>query len=259
LDGYEALTLLRDAAARGLGFEVAILDLLMPGMDGLELARAIRSDPALAMTRLVLLTSVGIRGQAKQAKEAGISAYLTKPVHRAQLYECLATVINLPSSSVANGPQDEPSNRHHEVLLTQHVLKEAAVARKIRILVAEDNVVNQKVAVCQLEKLGYRVDVAANGAEAIEAVGRVDYALVLMDCQMPELDGLEATAVIRKEERAQNRRRIPIIALTANAMTGDHQKCLDAEMDDFLSKPVKKEDLTAMLQKWIILKPAPKG
>jgi CheY-like chemotaxis protein len=180
-------------------------------------------------------------------------------VHRAQLYECLATVINLPSSSVANGPQDEPSNRHHEVLLTQHVLKEAAVARKIRILVAEDNVVNQKVAVCQLEKLGYRVDVAANGAEAIEAVGRVDYALVLMDCQMPELDGLEATAVIRKEERAQNRRRIPIIALTANAMTGDHQKCLDAEMDDFLSKPVKKEDLTAMLQKWIILKPAPKG
>ncbi len=130
------------------------------------------------------------------------------------------------------------------------------MARRARILVAEDNTVNQKVAACQLEKLGYRTDVVANGLEAVEAVARIDYALVLMDCQMPELDGFEAAAVIRKEERTQNRRRVPIIAITASAMKEDQQKCLDAEMDDYLSKPVRKEDLAGMLQKWVPTQPA---
>ena len=249
-DGHQALTLLRQAAAGGEPFDVAILDLLMPEMDGFELARAISADPDLAATRLILLTSVGMRGQAGLAKEAGIAAYLTKPVHRAHLYDCLSRMIEMPAKPAPGSADGDIRQRSHDVLLTRHVLKELEVAEKIRILVAEDNIVNQKVAVCQLEKLGYRADVVANGLEAVEAVSRINYALILMDCQMPEMDGFEATAAIRKEERDQKRPRVPIVALTAKAMQEDQQKCLDADMDDYLSKPIKKENLMMTINKW---------
>jgi signal transduction histidine kinase/ActR/RegA family two-component response regulator len=147
-----------------------------------------------------------------------------------------------PSGETAEAPASEP-------VVTCHTPKITAV--RPRILVAEDNVINQKVAVYQLEKLGYRADVVANGIEAIEALSRIPYAMVLMDCQMPELNGMDATALIRKSERERQALRIPIIAMTANAMPGDHQTCLDADMDDFLSKPVQKKDLSVMLAKWI--------
>ena len=254
-DGYQALALLRDAATRGEPFDLAILDLQMPRMDGLELGHAITADPALAATRLVLLTSMGLRGQAEKAKQAGIAAYLTKPVHRSHLYDCLSMIVDLPAKSAADLLEVGAASRPNDVLVTRHVLKEAAVAARARILVAEDNIVNQKVAVCQLEKLGYRADVVANGLEAVDAVSRISYALVLMDCQMPEMDGLEATAMIRKREGEQAGRRLPIVAMTANAMQGDREKCLEAGMDDYLAKPVKQADLGTTLARWIPASP----
>jgi two-component system cell cycle sensor histidine kinase/response regulator CckA len=250
-DGYQALALLKDAATRGEPFDLAILDLQMPRMDGLELGHAITADPVLTATRMVLLTSIGLRGQAEKAKQAGISAYLTKPVHRSQLYDCLSMIVDLPAKSVTDPLEVGAAGRPHDVLVTRHVLKEVAAAARARILVAEDNIVNQKVAVCQLEKLGYRADIVANGLEAVEAVARVSYALVLMDCQMPEMDGVEATAMIRTREGERASQRLPIIAMTANAMPGDREKCLEAGMDDYLSKPVKLEHLEAMLARWI--------
>ncbi|MGH7219923.1 MAG: response regulator, partial [Nitrospiraceae bacterium] len=250
-DGHQALALLKDAVTRGEPFDLAILDLRMPRMDGLELGHAITADPVLAATRLVLLTSIGLRGQAEKAKQAGIAAYLTKPVHRSQLYDCLSLIVDLPAKSAADPLVVGAASRPNDLLVTRHVLKEVAAAARPRILVAEDNIVNQKVAVCQLEKLGYRADVVANGLEAVEAVSRIRYAVVLMDCQMPEMDGLEATAMIRKCEREQASRRLPIIAMTANAMQGDREKCLDADMDDYLAKPVKQGDLGATIARWI--------
>ncbi len=250
-DGYQALALLKDAVTRGEPFDLAILDLQMPRMDGLELGHAIKADPVLAATRLVLLTSIGLRGQAEKAKQAGIAAYLTKPVHRSQLYDCLSMIVDMPAESAADAVDDESASRSNALLVTRHTLKEAAAATRAHILVAEDNIVNQKVVACQLKKLGYRADVVANGLEAVEAVSRISYALVLMDCQMPEMDGLEATAMIRKREGEQASRRLPIIAMTANAMQGDREKCLHAGMDDYLAKPVKLEHLDATLARWI--------
>ncbi len=250
-DGLAALALMRAAAAGGTPFDVAILDLQMPHMDGLEVARAITSDPALRTCRMILLTSIGVQGQAEQAKEAGIAAYLTKPVHRANLYDCLRRLLGKPadcSESTVQGRTLEPSQ---DVLLTRHVLSEVARATRSRILVAEDNIVNQRVAVGQLEKLGYRVEVVTNGREAIEAVSRVEYALVFMDCLMPDMDGFEATALIRENERKRGGLRRPIIAMTANAMPEDQHRCLAAGMDDYLSKPVKQPDLIRVLDRWI--------
>ena len=254
-DGYEALALMRDAAARSEPFGVAIIDCQMPRMDGFELGQAIRADPLLAPTRLVLLTSIGLRGQSEKAKRAGINANLPKPVHRSHLYECLSRIVERPAISADAMDSDFTSPK--EGVVTRHGIKEATGASSARILMAEDNSVNQKVAVCMLEKLGYRVDVVANGLEAVEAIARIRYALVLMDCQMPELDGWEATARIRKREKEHGSERLPIIAVTANAMSGDREKCLNAGMDDYLAKPVKLDQLKALLVRWIPVRSTP--
>jgi CheY-like chemotaxis protein len=247
--GVEALELLRAAAERNEPFKLAVLDLMMPGMNGFELARRIKADPAIAGVELVILTSFGERGDSTTAQEIGIAAYLTKPVRQAHLFNCLTKVVGASASQVvAEEVLSAPS--------PQSVAKEplAQVMSSKRLLLAEDNIVNQKVALRQLQKLGYRADAVANGREAVEALGRIPYDLVLMDCQMPEMDGYEATAAIRRREGTT--RHTWIVAMTANALEGDRAKCLAAGMDDYVSKPVKVEDLSAVLTS-LLVEPEP--
>jgi two-component system sensor histidine kinase/response regulator len=242
--GARGLALLREAANLGSSYDLAILDMKMPEMDGLSVARAIRKDPALSSVKLVLLTSFGQRGHGAEASRIGVAAYLTKPVDDADLYDCLVEVLG------------EAAAHHKPHLVTRHSLREARPTISARVLVAEDNEVNQKVAVRILEKLGYRVELADNGREALAACARARYDAVLMDGQMPELDGYEATRRIR--EREGSGRRTPIIAMTASAMKGDREKCLEAGMDDYISKPVTPEQVEAVLRRWIVT-PAPAG
>ncbi len=249
-DGYQALECLRSAASRQGLFDLAILDMQMPTIDGLELARQIKSDPQIGATRLVLLTSVGQRGDAKKAHNVGIDAYLTKPIRESMLYECLSMVLGSASEVVAPALQTVPT------MITRHSLSEVQARSKPLILVVEDNPINQKVAANMIEKLGYRVNVAANGREAVDSLARIPYALVFMDCQMPEMDGFEATREIRSREESlrqagNNPLHLPIIAMTANAMQEDRDRCQAVGMDDFLSKPVTKKALEAVLTRWL--------
>ncbi|MGH9875731.1 MAG: response regulator, partial [Pyrinomonadaceae bacterium] len=240
--GIKALELLRAAAAQGLHYDLGVLDLMMPGMDGFELARSIKGDPKLAAMHLVLLTSFGQRGDSTTARQVGVAAYLTKPVRQSQLFNCLASVVNQPMVLVDQGETCGCTPG----LVTRHVLEERVTMSDKLILLAEDNIVNQKVAVRQLLKLGYRADAVANGREVLEALTRIRYDLVLMDCQMPEMDGYEATSEIRRREGASTH--TPIVAMTANALRGDRDKCIAAGMDDYVSKPVKPEELQKVLE-----------
>jgi PAS domain S-box-containing protein len=242
--GAEALAGMARAAAAGDPFRVAILDYQMPEMDGLELAEVIRENKDLRESRLVLLTSSARPGDARAARDAGIDAYLTKPVRISDLYECLATLLTPGSADTAD-------------LITRHTLAEASAASRGRLLVVDDNPVNQRVALRMLQKMGHRVDVANNGLEALQAISVADYDAVLMDCQMPEMDGFEATAELRRREGTQ--RHTPVIAVTAGAMMGDEEKCLAAGMDAYVSKPVKAETLGAMVERWTKGKQAPRA
>ncbi|MCX8157936.1 MAG: PAS domain-containing protein [Verrucomicrobiae bacterium] len=236
-DGVEAISTLRAAANKGQPFDIALLDMQMPGMDGLTLARLIKSDPMLSGTRLVMLTSLGHRLTPETLSQAGISAYLVKPVKQSRLYDCLVRVL------AGGGARPQ-----HTVALPR--VESHAGLPRLRVLVAEDNIVNQRVTVRQLQKMGQVADAVANGVEAVKALRAVPYDVVLMDCQMPEMDGYEATRIIRQEEGARpERRRAYIIALTANALQGDREKCLAAGMDDYISKPVQVQALQAALQR----------
>jgi len=238
--GIEGLTLLHQAHADGRPFDMVILDMHMPNMDGLEVARLIKKDPTLRTTRLVMLTSVGIRGDAKLAREAGIRIYLTKPVRVIDLYNSLVALI-------------QQSGEAEEGLITQYSLKKESLSFQGKVLVAEDNLVNQQVAKGILRKLGCTVDLVVNGVEAVARAERGNYDAIFMDCQMPRMDGYEATREIRRQESAAGsaNRRTPIIALTANALSGDREKCLAAGMDDYLSKPFGQERMGKMLQQWL--------
>ena len=251
--GREALALLRAAAQAGEPFDLALLDMMMPEMDGLELARAVRGDAATSATRLVMLTSLSQRADCDSLRRAGLDACLTKPIKQSQLFDCLATVMARPQKTGHHAETgDQPMNTTATRGRTATNVP-AATHDRVRILLAEDNPVNQKVALRQLAKLGYSADAVANGRAALDALSLTPYDLVLMDCQMPEMDGYEATAELRRREAAAGagaRPRVAVIAMTAHAMEGDREKCLAAGMDDYVSKPVAAEALAAALERW---------
>ena len=243
--GHEALAQLRSAAAAGKPYNVALLDMQMPEMDGLTLARTIKADPAIASTRLIVLTSLGHVMSSAELKAIGIDAYLIKPVKQSRLFDCL---IDAVGQAQAESIFAKPAS-------ASTVPIAPGTSAKIKILLAEDNAVNQKVALAQFRKLGYTVDAVANGLEVVEALEDIPYDIVFMDCQMPEMDGYEATQAIRKREEisasaGRLKSRVHIIAMTANAMAGDREKCLAAGMDDYVSKPVREADLRNALARW---------
>jgi two-component system, sensor histidine kinase and response regulator len=234
--GAKALEILRNAHRAGDPFHVVLLDMQMPGMDGEQTARAIKSDPAVKDVKILILTSMGQRGDAARLEALGCSGYLLKPVKQQLLFDAIVAVLG----------QKEERNAS---LVTRHTVAEH---RKLglRVLLAEDNPINQKLAVVLLQKAGYSVDAVENGKEALEKVQSNSYSAVLMDVQMPEVDGLEATHQIREWEK-ETGRHIPIIAMTAHAMQGDRERCLEAGMDDYVTKPLEPKVLFSALDRWI--------
>jgi len=231
--GRDALQEMRDAVRSDIAFDVAIVDMMMPGMDGRGVAAEIRADERLRNMVVILLTSAGH----SEVPVPGVDAELLKPVRPSQLFDVLHTLLSERSARSLRSPAEvelgppDPSRQW------------------TRVLVVEDNAANLKVAVRMLERLGYRAEVASNGAEAVTMLEHMQYDAVLMDCQMPEMDGYEATRLIRKNERAG--RHVPIIAMTAAAMSGDRERCLAAGMDDYISKPVKLHVVAAVLERWV--------
>jgi CheY-like chemotaxis protein len=230
-DAPSGLEQLREAAKRGVPYEVVLLDMQMPGMDGLEMARRIKADPAISKAKIIMLTSMGRRMDDAGLRETGIEACLIKPVKQSRLFNCLITAL---SGAAATRIQPQPA-----------VMPPVSENSNVRILVAEDNAINRKVALGQLAELGYRADVVANGREAVEALSRLPYDIIFMDCHMPEMDGYEASRRIRELNLSAH-----IVALTANAMNGDREECLAAGMNDYVAKPVRITSLQAALERW---------
>ncbi|HEY3284794.1 MAG TPA: response regulator [Armatimonadota bacterium] len=239
--GRAALERLGAIAKGAPGFDVVLLDFQMPEMDGLELAERIKRDPNLADLPLVMLTSFGQRGHAEAARQAGIAAYFTKPVRQSQL---LATLLSVMPSAASPPPRRARPTEAAPVAQPA----EAPAEGRGHLLIVEDNLVNQKVAQRQVERMGFTADVAGNGLEALSALEHLAYAAILMDCQMPEMDGFAATAEIRSRDWSACR--TPIIAMTANALNGERERCLDAGMDDYISKPVDRDELATTLARW---------
>jgi len=240
--GREALTQLGQAAREGSPYDIALVDMRMPGMDGLTLARAIKTDPDIREARIILLTSIGERPREEDLKAAGIDAALSKPLKQVRLLDCL---INVAGTLAFQLPLVRPTDTIFE-----------PDSQQARVLLAEDNVVNQKLAIAQLSKLGYPVDVVSNGREVLEALEKKPYDIILMDGRMPELSGCETTLEIRRREQTNSyshlghRRPIYIIALTASALQGDREKYLSTGINDYLSKPVQLKELNAALHRW---------
>ncbi|MBN2231851.1 MAG: response regulator, partial [Deltaproteobacteria bacterium] len=243
-DGPAALDHLRRAAAAGNPFPVAVIDQQMPDMDGEELGRTIRADSHLE-TRLVLLTSLGTRGDARRFAAAGFDAYLTKPARPRELRAVLSQTLD---------NHREGTTVTAEPLITRHSIRELAGSftdRELHVLVVEDNITNQQVARGILAKLGIDSDAVANGEEAVNALETIPYDLVLMDVQMPVMDGIQATRIIREPASAVRDHQIPIIAMTARAMHGDREQCLAAGMNDYVAKPVSSRELAEVLERWL--------
>jgi two-component system sensor histidine kinase/response regulator len=212
-------------------------------MDGLMLGEAIKADPAIAAVRLVMLTSLGNQLDSEAMKKAGIEACVLKPVKQSRLFNRIAEVM------AGHRPLSRKKTQTATLTMKAAIAAPANPARKpVRVLLAEDNVINQKVAVGLLNNIGFPADVAGNGLEVLAALDLRPYEVILMDCQMPELDGYETTQRIRQRPDCKS---IRIIAMTANAMRGESEKCLEAGMDDYLSKPVRLENLREMLLRWM--------
>ncbi|MBF0225857.1 MAG: response regulator [Desulfobacterales bacterium] len=233
----EAIEKLLKAHSENNPFCISIIDIKMPGINIETLSKKIKKNPKLSSTFLVLLASIGMRGDSAKMKDAGFSAYLTKPVKHAQLYECIATLLGITVNR----------NNDPERFITRHTLAESK--EKIIILLAEDNLVNQKLAIKFLEKLGYRTDVVENGKEAITALKRKNYDIVLMDVEMPEMNGFDATSIIRDSRSGVMNNNVPIVAMTAHVLSGFREKCINAGMDDYIPKPIKFNDLAEVIQK----------
>jgi CheY-like chemotaxis protein len=227
-DGAEALRTLAQASDANKEFALVLTDASMPIMDGFQLAEEIRKNPRFSGTAIMMLTSAGQRGDAARCREMGLEGYLTKPVSQSELLDAVLRVAGLKRSEA------KPA------LVTRHSLREEV--RSLRILLAEDNAVNQLLATRLLEKQGHHVATVGNGRAALERLEKETFDLILMDIQMPEMDGFEATAAIRKQEESTGKH-LPIVAMTAHAMEGDRERCLAAGMDGYIAKPVRAKDL----------------
>ncbi|RZB34965.1 MAG: hypothetical protein SRB1_00733 [Desulfobacteraceae bacterium Eth-SRB1] len=243
-DANEALSMLKQAVEAKDAFHIVIIDQLMPAMNGEALGRAVKRTTSLKdTTLLIMLTAQAQRGDALRVKKIGFDAYLTKPVKPSSLFDCLVTVLSNTTY--------QKEDRRKLALVTRHTLSEAK-KRGVRILLAEDNAVNQKLVLRLLEKFGYSgADAVINGKKAIEALERIPYDLVLMDVQMPEMDGFEATGIIRDPESKVCNHDVPVIAMTAHAMKGDRERCIEAGMDDYVTKPVEPQKFLDAIERQI--------
>ena len=239
----DVMITLQNAVTEDDPFKIMLLDNCMPKPDVENLAQKIKAEPQLQDVQLVTLISVGMRGDAEHFQKLGFAAYLVKPIKQTQLLDCIR-IITGKSARNKNGSSTR--------IVTRHSISEDHKPH-IRILLAEDNTINQKIALRILEKkLGYHADVVTNGREAVESLEKFDYDLVLMDCQMPDMDGYDATRRIRDKNSSVRNHRIPVIAMTANAMKGDREKCLEAGMDDYVTKPVDFKKLSDAIGKHLI-------
>jgi CheY-like chemotaxis protein len=246
-EAERVLTEMRAAHASGDPYQFVLLDYQMPEIDGGTLAGMIKADPDLSGTQLIMLTSVGHLSDVKHMEGVGIEATLVKPVRQSQLLNSVLTSWSRKSGLCLDlPPRDPPDRKSYEGMFTGY---------NVRVLLAEDNVVNQKVASRMLERIGIRADVASNGSEAVEMNRLAPYDIILMDCQMPEMDGYAASREIRRLEG--NVRHTVIIAMTAEAITGAREQCLAAGMDDYIAKPVQLHSLTETLREWAV-KSAPR-
>lgn len=229
-NGFEAINLMNKCKSTN-PYDIAIIDMYMPEMNGIELAKAIKSDHELAKTKLILVSGYDMKDFKSEAEESGFEGFLTKPIRASQLMDCISSVMN-----------KEVLQKSRRINTTYSTLTKSDK----KILLVEDNSANRKLAILLLKKFGYEVDAVTNGLEAVHAVTDKSYDLILMDCQMPEMDGFEATNILRLKGCE-----IPIIAMTANAMQGDRERCIASGMDDYISKPVNPKQLMEMLNSWL--------
>ncbi|MEW6088836.1 MAG: response regulator [bacterium] len=237
--GAEAIRKLRDSVKLQKPFKVLLLDMQMPGMDGEQTTIIIKNIPEIKNTAIVILSSLGTRGDVPSLQRTGIRSYLIKPVKQTLLFDILAAITRLP--------EIKEEKEIHPVI-TRHTINEMKF-QNIRILLAEDNPVSRKTALIILNKAGFKADAAENGLEAVRLAGKNKYDIILMDIQMPEMDGFEAVKLIRSQEK--NSGKNVIIAMTAHALKGDREHCLDAGMDDYISKPIDPQELLKLIKKWI--------